>query len=201
MVLVIRRTRSDRGASPGRVSFQVGCHGTPSTRGKAPTRRGRALKGLGASAGSVRSQQQPHQLDLRACPLDPLHGRGPSGLQPGGTSARRHHRPHPVPGRGRHRPRLARVPRIQQTRPRRGARPAMSPDDSQTRPPGAYASQSPRRCHIGPSGPPAVVHPQRLLAVADRLGRRGLLYPRITSHTPHVECARTPPARNEKRRL
>lgn len=117
------------------------------------------MKGLGASAGSVRPQQQPHQLDPRACPLDPLHGRGPSGLQAGGTSARRHHRPHPVPGRGRHRPRLARVPRIQQTRPRRGARPTMSPDDPQTRPPGAYVPQSPRRCHLGPSGPPAVGPP------------------------------------------
>ena len=44
MVLVIRSTRSDRGASPGRVSLQAGCHGTPSTRGKAPTHRGRACE-------------------------------------------------------------------------------------------------------------------------------------------------------------
>lgn len=44
VVLVIRSTRSDQGASPGRVSFQAGCHGTPSTRGKAPTHRGRACE-------------------------------------------------------------------------------------------------------------------------------------------------------------
>lgn len=150
------------------------------------------MKSLGAFAGSVRPQQQSHQLDPRARPLDSLHGRGPSGLQAGGTSARRHHRPHPVPGRGRHRPRLARV--SHPADPPASRRPTRHEPRRPTDPsPGAYVPQSPRRRHLGLSGPPAVVHPQRLLAVADRLGRRGLLYPRITSHTPHVERARTPP--------
>ena len=107
---MIRRTRSDRGVSPGRVSFQVGCHGTPSTRGKAPTHRGRACE---EPWGVCRERPPPAAAPPArppSTPPDPLHGRGPSGLQAGGTSARRHHRPHPVPGRGRHRPRLARVP-------------------------------------------------------------------------------------------
>lgn len=92
------------------------------------------MKSLGASAGSVRPQQQPHQLDPRARP--PTHSTAaaraaskPAAQVRAVTTART---PSPdAAGTGHDWP----ASRIQQTRPRRGARPAMSPDDPQTRPP------------------------------------------------------------------